>query len=531
MFHEKNLTNIQLFTPKNGPKPLYNRVMSEKPLLIVSTTDVHGTISAYAYHDRLPKPYGLSRFSSALKSYQNQEILLVDNGDSLQGSPLLTYSHQIEARPVILAKIFNTLKLNYVNLGNHDFNYGMKRLCAYLEDLDAQCITSNVYYQGNPLGQTHIYVSNDHQRIGLIGVVTDYIPHWEKPDHLKDVEFLDPFKVVQSELQKLLGKVDRICVFYHGGLERDLTTGLATETLNGENVGYQLAQLEGIDVLVTGHQHRSILTKHHAMLISQCSLNAQEVVEIQLGTDITGQLVSLAPFEIDQTIENAIEPLQSETQTWLDQSVGTLVGPSLRIDDPFQARLHKHPLVSFINQVQMDVSHAQLSATALFNQPYGLNPQVSYRDLVSTYIYPNSLVVKDLTGSILKAYLEKCAEYFVLDNSNIQVNPAYDEPKPQHFNYDMIDGIDYTLDISRPIGQRLTRLLYQNHDVKDEDHLSVVMNNYRAAGGGDFSMIASAPTLLEIQDDMVEIMAAYLRTSPITYIQHTENIRITNGDK
>ena len=80
---------------------------------------------------------------------------------------------------------------------------------------------------------------------------------------------------------------------------------------------------------------------------------------------------------------------------------------------------------------------------------------------MSTYVYPNTLVVKQISGDKLKAYLEKCAEYFIVDKGVIKVNPEYDSPKAQHFNYDMVDGISYTLKISNPIGQRVTALDYQ----------------------------------------------------------------------
>lgn len=500
-------------------------MLNSKPIKVIATSDVHGTLSAYAYYDRKPKAMGLSRYSSYLSSLQNEELIVLDNGDSLQGSPLLTYSHQTQQRPVIMAQIFNQLQVQYLNLGNHDFNYGPQRLLDYLEDCDAECLTSNILYHAKPLGKSVIHTTSEGFKIGLIGVCTDYIPHWEKPSHLEGFTFLDPLEVVKHELSHLRPLVDRLIVMYHGGLEKDPKTGLPTEVLTGENVGYEIACLDGIDVLITGHQHRSLIETIHSTLVTQSTLNAQEAIEIDVLNN-TAQRINLGNYAIDEGIESSLEPLQSHTQSWLDQSLGILSGYDLRIDDAFDARLHKHPLVSFINQVQLDVSNAQLSATSLFNQPIGLNAHVSYRDLVSTYIYPNSLVVKEVTGAILKSYLEKCAEYFCIKNNQISVNPEYDEPKPQHFNYDMVDGCSYELNIAKPIGQRVHNLRYENKLIHGEDVFSLVLNNYRAVGGGNFTMIAESKTLLEIQEDMVEILAAYIQSNSPISLKHQENIKI-----
>ena len=116
----------------------------------------------------------------------------------------------------------------------------------------------------------------------------------------------------------------------------------------------------------------------------------------------------------------------------------------------------------------MDESGAQLSASALFLGATGFRPSITMRDLVSTYVYPNTLTVKRVSGKVLKEYLEKDAEYFSIENGTIAVNPSYALPKPQHYNYDMVDGIDYTIKVSNPVGSRITRLEYQGAPVTDD---------------------------------------------------------------
>jgi 2',3'-cyclic-nucleotide 2'-phosphodiesterase/3'-nucleotidase len=174
----------------------------------------------------------------------------------------------------------------------------------------------------------------------------------------------------------------------------------------------------------------------------------------------------------------------------------------------------------------MEVTHADISATALFNQVLGLGPNISYRDLVNNYVYPNSLIVKEMDGKTLKAYLEQCADYFIVKDGNLAVNPLFDEPKPQHFNYDMLDGIDYTLKISNPLGHRVTQLTFRGKNIIDTDCFTVAMNNYRASGGGNFHMIPACQTVLDIQRDMTEILAEYIQDKKIVTIEHHDNIKV-----
>jgi 2',3'-cyclic-nucleotide 2'-phosphodiesterase / 3'-nucleotidase len=499
-----------------------------RKITLLSTTDIHGTLSTFSYLDQSIKPQGLSRYSNVVKQFKKKnECIVVDNGDSLQGSPLLTYAHRIKAKPNPLALVFNKIGLNYYNLGNHDFNYGEEILLNYMDDLNAECLTSNILYKDSPIGQTRIHVLND-IKIAFIGLCTDYIPHWEKPEHIKNFMFLDPIESLKIELSKLVN-VDYTIVYYHGGLEKDPQSGLTTEVLTGENVGYALSQIPGIDLLITGHQHRSLSTIINNTPVMQCALNASEFMLAEINCDshtISHALQSMSNYDYDPEIESLIKPFDDETQIWLDQKLGRIEGNDFLIHDPFDARVHKHPYVSFINHVQKEVTQADISGTALFNQALGLGPEISYRDLVNNYVYPNSLIVKQMSGKSLRAYLEQCADYFMVKDGKISVNPLFDEPKPQHFNYDMLDGLDYTLKISNPIGKRVIELKYQGKDIQDEDSFTVAMNNYRASGGGNFHMIPPCPTVLEIQRDMTDILAEYIQNKKIVTITHHDNIKV-----
>ena len=492
------------------------------------TSDVHGAILSKNYADNSVTSYGLSRYSEAVKKLRKayDEVLLLDNGDAIQGSPILTVSNQDPAYTHILAYVFNHLDVSVINLGNHDFNYGESTLLRYIRDNNAMLITSNVLYMNHPLGKSQIITLASGIRLGIIGVVTDYIPHWEKPEHIANFQFLDPIETVKKEIEMLSGFCDKIFVLYHGGIERDFTDGHPTETLTGENVGYQMCELDGFDVLITGHQHRSFVTTIHGKIVAQCGANASEFIKIEIDEDIKVTIEDVRPYPTDLQMEPLVSLLEKQAQVWLDQPLGEIHNISLKITDGFLARLHKHPLVSFINQVQKETTGAQLSATALFNHATGFNPSISMRDLVSTYVYPNTLVVKKMSGKNLKKMIEKCAHYFEIEDDEITVSHEYVYPKIQHFNYDMIDGIDYSLKISNPRGQRLISCQYQGKEISDVDEFTIAMNNYRAVGGGDFDMVAESETVLDTNRDMVDILAEYISNNTPVQVKHTENITV-----
>ncbi|AYV34992.1 bifunctional metallophosphatase/5'-nucleotidase [Erysipelothrix rhusiopathiae] len=501
-------------------------------LKIVVTTDVHGNIFPTNYTSRENlEDYGLARISTAVKQFRNEgNVLLLDNGDAFQGTPLLTYAHQ-HAQTVTnpIAQCFNAMDYDFINLGNHDFNYGPEILNKYINENNAPLLTSNIEIEGNVPGSTQI-LTYEGKKIALIGVLTQYIPHWERPAHIQNMSFKGAFEHLQKEVQRVRNDVDYVIAMYHGGLERDPQTGEPTERLTGENEGYAMTDIEGLDILITGHQHRSFIETVNGVLVTQNTFKAKEFITIDLDLE-TGsadaQRLSAADYDIDQDLLQPLESLQNKTQTWLDQPVGTLENMDVMIDDELDARLHKHPLVSLLNQIQLKRSGAQISSVALFNGAQGFNKSITMRELVSTYLYPNTLVVKKMSGKALREMIEFSAHYFSLDGTHqIVPSPEYVEPKPQHYNYDMLDGVDYTLDISKPRGSRVVSLTYQDKPVLDTDEFTVVVNNYRAMGGGNYTMVAESETLDDIQEEMVDVIMDYFVENSPVHVNHRDNIKV-----
>lgn len=189
--------------------------------------------------------------------------------------------------------------------------------------------------------------------------------------------------------------MDYVIGVYHGGLEKDPKTGDPTETLTTENQGYQMSTIDGLDVLITGHQHRSLVEMLHDTLVTQSTFKAKEFVKIQLQKQNSSPyLIPVDSIEADEAIITKFQDLQNQTQTWLDQSIGYIKDMDLLVHDENQARIVKHPIISFLNQIQLDKTGADIAAIALFNDAKGFNQSITIRDIVATYPYPNTMVVK-----------------------------------------------------------------------------------------------------------------------------------------
>ncbi|MEN2466947.1 bifunctional UDP-sugar hydrolase/5'-nucleotidase [Ornithinibacillus sp. JPR2-1] len=493
------------------------------------TSDIHGHAMPLLYGTNEAYNLGLAKYTSIVKQMvqENENVIVLDNGDLIQGTPLMTHyvkEHHDKENPMV--GIMNRIGIDASVIGNHEFNFGKKILTDAINSSNFPWLSANLVNQdGEPyFGKPYIIKTLPSGiRAAIVGVTTHYIPNWESPAHIEGIQFQDALTTLKHWVTRIREEEqpDILIASYHGGFERDIKTGEPTEPLTGENQGYAMCQeIEGIDVLLTGHQHRILTGEINGVLIAQPGNNGKMYGEIDVELEhvndqwsITGKKAEIKPvneIEADKEIMHYLKDIESSTQRWLDHPIGYIDG-DMTITDPLKARTTKHPFIQFIQNVQMDVSGVDISVTALLNnESKGFTSVVTMRDIVSNYMYPNTLVVLELTGNDIIQALEKTAEYFVLDNAgNIVVNPSYIEPKPQHYNYDMWEGINYTINVSKPVGSRIEDVTYHGNPLKMDGKYHVVLNNYRANGGGNFDMFKNKPIIKEIQRDTAELIHAY----------------------
>ena len=493
-----------------------------KNLKIYFTSDMHGYIYPTNYVDRSEKNIGLLNIMSNFKKDDN--TLIIDCGDTIQGSPFTNYLSNNDFTTHPIADIMNAAGYDYITLGNHDFNYGLLYLRKYLRTLNAKCLCANIIDKTGelPILPYSIKTLENGLKVGVIGITTDFINHWERPENITNINITDTFEAVKYYFDEVKSASDIVIGVYHGGFEYDLNSHEQL-MFTSENIAYKLCQEFDFDILLTGHQHMpladTIINNTHVVQTPQ---RASSFVKVELKVDnnnnktITSSLekVKLNP---ENEIYNKYLPLENDVQKWLDTPIGFLdedLYPSTHLD----MALNGSNLANFINTVQLDESGADISCTCFSNEIKGFDKNVTVRDVVSTYMFPNTLVIIEINKSQLKTVLERCASYFSNDNGNISISDAFLKPKIQHYNYDYFANIDYTFDLNRPAGDRVVSIKFRGEELDKNSKLSLVMNNYRSTGVGGYDVYKECPRLREILVEMPEVIIDY-------FIKH-KNVKV-----
>lgn len=493
--------------------------MGEKKLTIYFTSDLHGFLYPTDYKSRQEADIGL--FKLANRFHKDGNTLILDGGDLLQGSPLDAYCHDTLQDPKPLAGMMNLAGYDFVTLGNHDFNFGQDYLNAYLSALDAQCLCQNVSDAAGCKFPFAIKTLENGLKIGLVGLVTDYVNVWEKPDHLQGLTISDPIAAAKTALAQLKGQVDLTVGIYHGGFERDLASGrLLSQTR--ENIAYQICQQLDFDVLLTGHQHMSLPGQFlFGTYIVQPFDKGRQACRLEITVGETGLAVSsetlLPQGDVPKSWLEAYAEVAEGAQTWLDEVVAHLPAP-LEPASPLRMASEGTPLAALLAEVEREFTGADIAVSSLANEITGLPQIVRRRDLLNTYPYANTLVVLEVTGQVLREVLERSGEYFDYDpQGRLEVSHRFLEPKVEHYNYDYYSGVHYMFDVSRPLGQRVTQLTRNGKAISDSDRFSLCLSSYRASGTGGYDAYTTCKVLKEDSTDMSDLLLDF-------FARHGENL-------
>ena len=484
-----------------------------RSMTICFTSDIHGYFYNldYASGKRISSGY-----VNCMNSFPHDgNTLILDGGDTLQGSPFTYWLYSGgEAHPCVPARLMNLAGVQFVTLGNHDFNYGVKPLREYLAALDAVCLCANV--EGIPeVRKTSLVTLENGLRVGLTGILTPYTPHWERPENLTGIRVLDSVSAAREALRELKAQGAEVTVcIAHCGFERDPITGKPLSNPE-ENQGYQICRELDFDILLTGHQHQAragidLCGTHTCQVADRARHYARlEVTRESSGrTAVQSRIVEAGDIPCPAALEY-LAPLERENARFLDTPLGTLDRP-LPPRDRLSMALRGSDIANFLNQVQLEASGADISVTALGNTVKGFQQRVTVRDIAASYEFPNTLKTIPVTRTELKAALERCAEYFDT-RDGLRISEEFLLPAPQHFNYDFYSGIEVTMDLRSPLGERVVSIRHEGQELPEDKVLKLCLNNYRATGAGGYPLYAGCPVLREKPTEIAQLIMDYVR--------------------
>ena len=514
-------------------------------LTFLHTSDTHGFLlpTDYQNRDDYSAPISLSRASSLIKSERQrlgkENVVVTDAGDCLQGSPLASYTHSTNNYRDLytFTEAYNRIGYDARCLGNHDFNFGQDYLTYYVDHNKAPIINDNILDKETDVpafGKEYQIIEKNGIKIGFLGITTQYIPHWEPQDHVKGLKFVSAFKRIKHYAKILRPQVDVLAVIYHGGFESEPTTGVATEPHRGENEGYKiLTEIPEVDVFLTGHQHRRLNLVENNTAIVQPGYRGEAVAEVTLEINdqtkqiekMSTKLLDTKDYGPDPEIVSIVKDLDQRTQKWLDQPLARLNKPA-PIENAMEARLHGAPFVNLLQQMQLWFTDADVSATAIMSETAkGFGKEVTMRDVLLNYPYANQLCRVKLTGKQLRHIIEHSASFLEKDDQGkIKFLDRWVKPKPQLYHFDVFYPVKYEVDLSKPVGHRITKLRLNGKPLEDDKIYHLAVNNYRAMGGGFYPEYSMDKIEFTLDKDYVQMFTEYLTKNDVQ-VDTTENYR------
>jgi 2',3'-cyclic-nucleotide 2'-phosphodiesterase/3'-nucleotidase len=498
-------------------------------LVLMGTTDVHGWLLPHDYYTGRDTENGLARLVPLIDSVRAANpgrTALFESGDLLQGNPLdFVHSKLGEGETHPVAHAMNLLRYDAEAIGNHEYNYGIPHLDAVVRQSRFPWLSANTFVAGT---DRHAYrpslmlertVEGRPIRIGVTSVTPPGVLIWDRDNVRGKLDFRDIVASVRPVVAELKRQgADLVVVAAHSGLEGS-SYDTASTGVPVENAAAAMArEVPGIDVIFLGHSHRELAdTTIGTTLLLQAKNWAASLAVATLDVESTpaggwrvvekrGRIFRPGTRPSDARFVAELTPAHERTRAYVGQRIGT----SAAEWSSARSRVEDTPILDLINDVQRRVTGADLSGAAAFSLtsriPAG---PITVADVAGLYVYDNTLKAVRITGEQLRQYLEKSAEYY-LPCPGAQCE-RLTSPSVPGYNFDVVSGVDYALDLSKPIGRRVVRLERNGRAVRPTDSFTIALNNYRASGSGGFSMLIGAPVVYDKGEGIRELLIEEIR--------------------
>jgi len=483
-------------------------------LRIIETSDVHGCFFPYDFVEGKPLQGTLARVSTYVNRLRRQygdRLLLIDNGDILQGQPTCYWSNYVATdEPNIAAQIVNYMRYDAATVGNHDVETGHAVYDKWISELQCPVLGANIVDRrtGQPYVKPYELFVRDGVKIAVLGMLTPTIPCWLNQNLWQGLEFREMVQTARQWVRHLkeVEHADVIIGLFHSGKSGGISMPGGIEEDASERVA---REVPGFDIVFFGHDHIQdnewvTNTEGKQVLIIDPSCWALNVADAQIELtyqdgrlvkkDIRGDVVSVRDETVDEQLVAHFQPHTERIKRYVSRRIGRFETTARTRDSYFG----NSAFTDFIHNLQLEISKAEVS----FNAPLSFDSEikagdVTVADMFKLYRFENQLYVLNLKGSEIRGHLEESYDRWVNTMHSaddhlllLNVESRGDQQRMGFrnytFNFDSAAGIDYEVDVTKPDGQKVRILRMSDGTPFDEQKTyRVVMNSYRGNGGGE----------------------------------------------
>ncbi|MFB8027611.1 MULTISPECIES: bifunctional metallophosphatase/5'-nucleotidase [unclassified Streptomyces] len=519
---------------------------------VMGTTDLHGNVFNWDYFtdkefdDKAHNDVGLAKISTLVNEIREdrgrRNTLLIDAGDTIQGTQLSYYYAKIDPitakrGPVHpMAQAMNRIGYDAAALGNHEFNYGIPVLRKFEEQCDFPLLGANALDAKTLRPAFAPYVIKRMRtphgrdvRVAVLGLTNPGIAIWDKAN----VGGKMVFPGLEEQAAKWVPKLrsmgaDVVIVSAHSGSSG--TSSYGDQLPYVENAaGLVAEQVPGIDAILVGHAHSEIpeyfVTNKETgkrVVLSEPLKWGQRLTLFDFDLvwekgrwvveKVGASVLNSNTVEEDSRITSLLGDEHTKVVAYVNQVIGTSVAAMSTADAPWK----DEPVIDLINLVQAETVKGALeggeygalpvlSQAACFSRTAAIPAgEVTIKDAAGLYPFENTLEARLLTGAQLKDYLEYSAKYYVQTAAGVPVDTSKltNAESIPDYNYDVVSGVTYDVDIAKPVGSRIVGLSFEGAPVDPAAQFVFAVNNYRASGGGNFPHVPGAKQLWANSDEI-----------------------------
>ena len=491
-------------------------------LKFIETSDVHGQLFPYDFINDRPTNQSLAQAYTYIKSERakkDQQVILLDDGDIMQGQPIVYYyNFERPDTTHILASTMNYMKYDAATIGNHDIETGHPVYDKLNKEFNFPWMAANTVDEksGEPYFKPYTIIEKEGVKIDVLGLITPHIPRWLPEKIWEGMYFDDMIESAQKWVKIIKEKEnpDLLVGLFHAGV--DYAYGNASaDTYKNENASQLVAeQVNGFDIVFVGHDHQGwnkiiknkfgqvvliLGTKGYAGTITEARVQLDKNDSGKWESTITGNIIETKNYEPDPEFMNKFNYAYRQTKSYVSKPIGELTETisaekSLFGDSEFS---------DLINIIQLELTGANVSFTAPLSMHSEIDSGTIFvRDMFDLYKYENLLYTMKLTGKEIKDYLEYSYslwfnemksenDHLLLFETDSTGNLVWSERSKspmllnRYYNFDSTEGIDYIVDVSKPIGERVSIQRFSNgKEFNMNTTYKVAINSYRGNGGG-----------------------------------------------